>query len=57
MNSDILLSEDKTELCLDEAGRMLRERAAEFGALAVCGARDPGLPILARRLVKGGYDR
>ena len=42
---------------LDEAERMLRERAAEFGALAVCGARDPGLPILARRLVKGGYDR
>ena len=35
---------------LDEAEKMLRGRAEDFGAFAVCGARDPGLPVLARRL-------
>lgn len=35
---------------LDEAERVLREDAPRFGTISICGARDPGLPLLARRL-------
>lgn len=37
---------------LEEAERILRERAASFGAMVTAGARDPGLPILAKRLTE-----
>jgi UDP-N-acetylmuramate--alanine ligase len=35
---------------LQEAESVLRRRAPAFGAIATAGARDPGLPVLARRL-------
>jgi len=35
---------------LAEAETVLRREASAFGALVTCGARDPGLPALARRL-------
>jgi len=35
---------------LEEAEAVLRRRALEFGAIVTAGARDPGLPLLARRL-------
>ena len=35
---------------LDEAAGVLHEAAPRFGAICICGARDPGLPVLARRL-------
>ena len=35
---------------LQEAESVLRRRAPAFGAIATAGARDPGLPLLARRL-------
>ncbi len=35
---------------LDEAQQYLRARADAFGAIVTAGARDPGLPVLARRL-------
>ena len=35
---------------LQEAESVLRRRASAFGAIATAGARDPGLPVLARRL-------
>ena len=35
---------------LAAAERALREAAPRFGAIAICGARDPGLPVLARGL-------
>lgn len=35
---------------LEDAGTHLRTHAPAFGALVVAGARDPGLPVLARRL-------
>ena len=35
---------------LDEAESVLRARASAFGAMVTAGARDPGLPELARRL-------
>jgi len=38
---------------LDAAEALMRERADRVGALAVLGARDPGLPRLARRLAGG----
>ena len=37
---------------LDEAASVLCKDASSFGALVVAGARDPGLPVLARRLVQ-----
>ena len=36
---------------LEEAEGYLRARADAFGAIVTAGARDPGLPVLARRLV------
>lgn len=36
---------------LEEAEEYLRARADAFGAIVTAGARDPGLPVLARRLV------
>ena len=35
---------------LEDAETHLRTHAPAFGALVVAGARDPGLPVLARRL-------
>ena len=35
---------------LENAEAFLRTRASAFGAMVVAGARDPGLPVLARRL-------
>ena len=35
---------------LEEAEAYLRARADAFGAIVTAGARDPGLPVLARRL-------
>ena len=35
---------------LEEAEEYLRARADAFGAIVTAGARDPGLPVLARRL-------
>lgn len=35
---------------LEDAETLLRTHAPAFGALVVAGARDPGLPVLARRL-------
>ena len=35
---------------LEEAEKYLRARADAFGAIVTAGARDPGLPVLARRL-------
>jgi UDP-N-acetylmuramate-alanine ligase len=35
---------------LKEAEDCLRARADAFGAIVTAGARDPGLPVLARRL-------
>ncbi len=35
---------------LQEAESVLRRRAPAFGVIATAGARDPGLPVLARRL-------
>lgn len=35
---------------LEDAESILRTRASAFGALVAAGARDPGLPVLARRL-------
>ena len=35
---------------LNEAEAYLRARADAFGAIVTAGARDPGLPVLARRL-------
>lgn len=35
---------------LEEAETSLRTQASAFGAIVMAGARDPGLPVLARRL-------
>ena len=35
---------------IDDAENELRRRASAFGAIVTAGARDPGLPLLARRL-------
>ena len=35
---------------LEEAEEYLRARTDAFGAIVTAGARDPGLPVLARRL-------
>jgi len=39
---------------LEEAEALMREQAARAGALVTFGARDPGLPRLARRLAGKG---
>ncbi len=39
---------------LDEAERLLRSESRSGTALLICGARDPGLPRLARRLARKG---
>ncbi len=38
---------------LDAAYAWIAEHRGGFAALATCGARDPGLPVLARRLAEG----
>ena len=43
-NRTILVSD------LDAAYDWCRLHKGEFGAFVTCGARDPGLPVLARRL-------
>jgi hypothetical protein len=39
---------------LDDAETIMRAQAAAGGVLATLGARDPGLPRLARRLAVSG---
>ena len=55
LNSDALtarLNGSPVRLVQDlrEAEAVLRTQAPAFGAVVVAGARDPGLPALARRL-------
>lgn len=37
---------------LDDAFALLKSRANDFDAFVTCGARDPGLPVLAQRLAE-----
>lgn len=39
---------------LDEAYRWIAAHRGDYEAFATCGARDPDLPALARRIAKGG---
>ena len=41
---------------LKEAEEVLRTRAPAVGAIVTAGARDPGLPVLARRLTQQGKE-
>lgn len=41
---------------LEEAEAVLRPSASDYGAIVVSGARDPGLPVLARRLSENGKE-
>ena len=57
VNSDALAAlladaQGKVEVVpdLEAAEAVLRARAGGFGAIVTAGARDPGLPVLARRL-------
>lgn len=55
LNSDALVARLNASLVrfvegLEDAETHLRTHAPAFGALVVAGARDPGLPVLARRL-------
>ena len=55
VNSDALAAKLKNSpvhlVCnLEDAETVLRTRAPAFGAIVAAGARDPGLPVLARRL-------
>ena len=55
INSDALVSELNGApvsfvQTLEDAEAILRTRASAFGAIVTAGARDPGLPALARRL-------
>lgn len=55
LNSDALVARLNTSPVrfvegLEDAETHLRTHAPAFGALVVAGARDPGLPVLARRL-------
>ena len=53
VNSDALaarLADASLVQNLEEAEAYLRARADAFGAIVTAGARDPGLPVLARRL-------
>ena len=37
---------------LDEAFERCQRHCAQYEAFVTCGARDPGLPVLAKRLVE-----
>ena len=53
INSDALADKVKSSVFLEtpeEALRFLRAQASAFGAIVTAGARDPGLPVLARHL-------
>ena len=55
VNSDVLaakLAGSPVRLVqgLEEAEMLLRAQAPAYGAFVTCGARDPGLPVLARKL-------
>ncbi len=55
INSDALVAKlNGSPVCvvqdLEEAESVLRTQASAFGAMVTAGARDPGLPILARHL-------
>jgi UDP-N-acetylmuramate-alanine ligase len=55
INSDELLKRIDAEKAvsvkdLDEAYDWISANRAKFAAFATCGARDPGLPILAKRV-------
>ncbi len=55
VNSDILVGKLNSANVnfvgdLNEAEALLRTQASAFGAIITAGARDPGLPVLARRL-------
>lgn len=41
---------------LEEAEAVFRPFASDYGAIVVSGARDPGLPVLARRLSENGKE-
>ena len=53
VNSDQLAVKVKESIFVEtpeEALRLLTAHASAFGAIATAGARDPGLPVMARRL-------
>ena len=53
VNSDELAAKVKGSFFVktpDEAERLLKAQASAFGAIVTAGARDPALPVLARRL-------
>ena len=57
VNSPMLaekLAADQVELVgsLDEAFERCQRHCAQYEAFVTCGARDPGLPVLAKRLVE-----
>ena len=57
INSPALAAMLKPGLCrlagdLDEAYRWISCRVGDYAAFAVCGARDPGLPLLAARIAE-----
>lgn len=55
VNSDRLADMVKGSVFIgnpDEALRLLKAQAPAFGAIVTAGARDPGLPVLARRLAE-----
>lgn len=54
INADVLAAKIKRSnfvKTLDEAFELLKTQAPAYGAIVTAGARDPGLPVLARRLV------
>ena len=55
VNSDALAVRVKDSVFVktpDEAVRLLKAHAPAFGAIVMAGARDPGLPVMARRLAE-----
>ena len=53
VNSDALAAKVEGSAFIetpDEAVRFLKAQASAFGAIVMAGARDPGLPVMARRL-------
>ena len=55
VNSDALAAKVPGSVCLktlDEAYMSLKAHAPAVGAIVTAGARDPGLPVLARRLAE-----
>ena len=55
INSDQLAAKVKDSVFVktpEEALALLRAHASAFGAIVVAGARDPGLPVMARRLAE-----